>query len=57
MAYLTGVGSALAELPAGWQECTDTGTSRDYYWNRCTDDVSWEHPLDGHFRQRLAMRR
>ena len=43
----------LAPLPQGWQEFTaEDGSS--FYHNTDTDETSWDHPLDGHFKQLVA---
>jgi len=43
----------LAEVPEGWETgSTPEGTM--YYFNATTGESSWEHPLDGVYRQRYA---
>jgi len=33
-------------LPPGWFKVPDAETSRDYFWNVHTNQVSWRHPND-----------
>ena len=32
------------ELPIGWQQCLDPGSSDVYFWNTVTGETSWERP-------------
>ena len=32
------------ELPPGWQQCLDPGSSDVYFWNTVTGETSWERP-------------
>ena len=32
------------ELPLGWQQCLDPGSSDVYFWNTVTGETSWERP-------------
>lgn len=32
------------ELPPGWQQCLDPGSSDVYFWNTLTGETSWERP-------------
>lgn len=31
-------------LPEEWKEVYDAGVKRHYYWNQCTDEVTWLPP-------------
>lgn len=44
----------LAELPVGWEQGqTDDGTP--YYFHAETEQSTWEHPLDEHYRQEVQL--
>jgi hypothetical protein len=45
LAATTG-GSESSALAAGWAETVDPSTGGVYYWNKSTDETSWERPVE-----------
>jgi hypothetical protein len=45
LAATTG-GSGSSALAAGWAETVDPSTGGVYYWNKSTDETSWERPVE-----------
>ena len=34
----------MSALPAGWQELTDPGTGKTYYFHEATNTTHWDRP-------------
>ena len=38
------VSDAVVTLPADWEQVIDEDSGDHYYWNRVTDEVTWDCP-------------